>query len=321
MIKALAFSQAALPCPVMQIYLPIAELSIAAESVLLLGGIVGFMSGIFGVGGGFLTTPFLIFMGIPPAVAVGTQSSQLVASGVAGSMGHFKRGNVDVKIGGVMLGGGVIGSFVGILIFRMLEYLGQIDFAVSLLYVLLLGGIGLMMLYESLMTTFRKKKMSSEFNAFRVSPILSRLPYKMRFPHSKLYISALVPAGIGFVGGILASILGIGGGFLIVPAMIYILGMPTILAAGTSLFQMIFITASATLMHATMNNTVDIVLAGILIVGGVIGTQFGVVFAKYIKPLHARITLAILVLAVSFRLALELFIEPVELYSTVVWSG
>jgi len=305
----------------MQIYLPIAELSIAAESVLLLGTIVGFLSGIFGVGGGFLTTPFLIFMGIPPAVAVGTQASQLVASGVAGSMGHFKRGNVDVKIGTVMLAGGFVGTFIGILIFRLLEYLGQIDFAVSLLYVILLGGIGLLMIYESLTTIVRKKKMSAEFNTFKISPWLSRLPYKVRFPHSKLFISALVPGGIGFVGGVLASVLGIGGGFLIVPAMIYILGMPTILAAGTSLFQMIFITAAATILHATMNNTVDIMLASLLIVGSVIGTQFGVVFAKYIKPLHARITLAILVLAVSFRLALELFIQPAELYSTVVWGG
>lgn len=302
----------------MQIYLPIAEISVPAETIFLLGSIVGFLSGVFGVGGGFLTTPFLIFLGVPPTVAVGTQGSQLVASGMAGTIGHFKRGNVDVKIGMVMLGGGLVGSFVGILIFRLLQYLGQIDFAVSFLYMILLGSIGIMMLMETVRSTFKKKTVRSQFNAQRVSPFMARLPYKMRFPRSKLYISALVPGAIGFVGGLLASILGIGGGFLLVPAMIYILGMSTILAAGTSLFQMIFTTAAATIMHATMNNTVDIMLALILIIGGVIGTQFGLVFARVIKPLHARIILAVLVLAVSTRLAIQLFLVPADLYSTVV---
>lgn len=302
----------------MQIYLPIAEMSVPAETIFVLGCTVGFLSGVFGVGGGFLTTPFLIFLGIPPAVAVGTQASQLVASGITGTIGHWKRGNVDTKIGGIMLLGGVIGSFFGILIFRLLEYLGQIDFAISVLYVVLLGTIGIMMLSESLLSSFKKKTVKSQFNAQQVNPLIARLPYKMRFPRSKLYISALVPAGIGFVGGVLASILGIGGGFLIVPAMIYILGMPTILAAGTSLFQIIFTTAAATMMHATMNHTVDIMLAVILIIGGVIGTQFGVYFARVIKPSHARVILAILVLAVSGRLLMQLILTPVELYSTVV---
>ena len=302
----------------MQIYLPIAEISVPAETIFILGCTVGFLSGVFGVGGGFLTTPFLIFLGIPPPVAVGTQANQLVASGMSGTIGHFKRGNVDVKIGGMMLVGGVVGSFIGILIFRLLEYLGQIDFAVSLLYVVLLSSIGVLMLSESIFSSFKKKTVKSHFNAQRVNPFIARLPYKMRFPRSKLYISALVPIGIGFVGGILAAILGIGGGFLLVPAMIYILGMPTILAAGTSLFQIIFTTAAATLMHATMNNTVDIVLGIILIVGGVIGSQFGLVFARVIKPNHARTILAILVLAVSGRLAYKLLATPYDLYSTVV---
>lgn len=302
----------------MQIYLPIAEISVPAETIFLLGGLVGFLSGVFGVGGGFLTTPFLIFLGVPPAVAVGTQASQLVASGVTGTIGHLKRGNVDLKIGTVMLSGGIVGSFIGILIFKLLQYLGQIDFAVSFLYVFLLGSIGIMMLSESIFSVVKKKTVRSQFNAQRVNPFIASLPYKMRFPRSKLYISALVPGGIGFVGGLLASILGMGGGFLIVPAMIYILGMSTILAAGTSLFQMIFITAAATIMHSTMNNTVDIMLALILIVGGVIGSQFGVFFARVIKPSHARFILAVLVLAVSIRLAMQLFLEPAELYSTVV---
>lgn len=302
----------------MQIYLPIAEISVSAETIFLLGSVVGFLSGVFGVGGGFLTTPFLIFLGVPPTVAVGTQGSQLVASGMSGSIGNFKRGNIDTKIALVMLIGGFVGSFVGILIFKFLQYLGQIDFAVSFLYMILLSSIGAMMLIETLFSSVKKKTVRSAFNAQRVPPWIARLPYKMRFPRSKLYISALVPGGIGFVGGILASILGIGGGFLLVPAMIYILGMSTILAAGTSLFQMIFTTAAATIMHATLNNTVDIMLALILIVGGVIGTQFGLVFGRVIKPTHARIILAILVLAVSIRIAFQLLVEPVELYSTVV---
>ena len=217
----------------MQIYLPIAEMAIEMETIFILSAFVGFLSGIFGVGGGFLTTPFLIFLGIPPAVAVGTQASQLVASSVTGVLGHFKKGNVDVKMGTVMLVGGLSGSFIGIFIFKFLKYLGQIDFAVSVLYILLLGIIGPMMLYESIFSFFKKKKsVRGEFNTYKVSPFIQSLPYKMRFPRSKLYVSALLPGGIGFVGGVLASILGIGGGFILVPAMIYFMGMPILLVAG-----------------------------------------------------------------------------------------
>lgn len=303
----------------MPIYLPIAEISVPAETILLLGVIVGFLSGLFGVGGGFLITPFLIFLGIPPAIAVGTQANQLVAAGTSGAIGHFRRGNVDLKIGFVMLIGGFFGSFIGVMIFSLLQYLGQVDFAISLLYVILLGSIGFLMLSETLFSSFKKKTVRSEFNTFKTSSWIHALPYKTRFPRSKLYISALIPVGIGFFGGILASILGIGGGFLLVPAMIYILGMSTILAAGTSLFQIIFVTAFATIMHATLNNTVDIILAIMLIVGGVVGSQMGIYFAKTIKPAHARFILAILILAVSIRLSLKLILEPLELYSTVIW--
>lgn len=303
----------------MYIYLPVAEISIPAESVLLLGTIVGFLSGVFGVGGGFLTTPFLIFMGIPPAVAVGTQTNQLVASSVAGSIGHWRRGNVDFKIGLVMMGGGIAGSIVGIGIFSLLQWLGQVDLAISLLYILLLGGIGMMMLTETIWSVTHKKSVRQQFNTQKVSRFVASLPYKMRFPRSKLYISALVPGGIGFIGGILAAVMGIGGGFLIVPAMIYILGMSTIVAAGTSLFQIIFTTAMASLLHATINGTVDLLLALLLIIGGVIGTQFGVSVGRSIKPSHARMTLAILVLLVSLQLGWNLFSQPSELYSTVVW--
>ena len=266
-----------------------------------------------------MTTPFLIFTGIPPGVAVGTQASQLVASSVSGAIGHWRRNNVDIKMGLVMLTGGILGSFVGIMIFKLLQFLGQVDFAISVLYVVLLSTIGLMMLTETIFSKFFKKKnVRREFNTLRVSPFIAALPYKMRFPRSKLFISALVPGGIGFVGGILASVLGIGGGFLLVPAMIYILGMPTLLVAGTSLFQIIFTTASAVIMHAVFNNTVDMILGIILIAGGVIGAQIGISVARHVKPAHARIVMALMVLLVSVKLSFDLFMEPSELFSTVV---
>ncbi len=303
----------------MQVHLPIADMSISAEIIFLVSAFVGFLSGLFGIGGGFLTTPFLIFTGVPPGVAVGTQASQLVASSVSGAIGHWKRNNVDLKMGIVMLIGGIIGSFVGIMIFKLLQHLGQVDFAISITYVILLSGIGVMMLSESVFSKFFKKKtVRKEFNTLKVSPLLHALPYKMRFPRSKLFISALVPAGIGFIGGVLASVLGIGGGFLLVPAMIYILGMPTLLVAGTSLFQIIFTTASATIMHAVFNNTVDMVLAVILILGGVIGAQIGISVARFVKPAQARLIMAIMVLLVAFQLSFNLFVEPSELFSTVV---
>jgi uncharacterized membrane protein YfcA len=305
----------------MQIYLPIAEMAVEMESIFMLSAFVGFLSGIFGVGGGFMTTPFLIFIGIPPTIAVGTQASQLVASSVAGVLGHFRRGNVDVKMGLVMLSGGVVGSFVGIGIFKFLQSLGQIDFAVSVLYIILLGAIGSMMLFEGVKSFFVKKKtVRKEFNTYKVSPFVQSLPYKMRFPRSKLFVSALLPGGIGFFGGILASVLGIGGGFVLVPAMIYLLGMPILLVAGTSLFQIIFTAAIAMTLHAVLNNTVDVVLAIILIAGGVFGAQLGVAFARFVKGNYARLILALLILGVCLRLCGDLFIEPADVYSMVVAS-
>lgn len=293
-------------------------MAVPAESIFLLSAFVGFLSGIFGIGGGFLTTPFLIFSGIPPVIAVGTQASQLVASSVAGVFGHWEKGNVDVKMGGVMLAGGLGGTFIGILIFRLLEKLGQIDFAISLLYIILLGFIGVLMLVESFVHLLRPKNMRKEFNTLGVNSFISSLPYKMRFPRSKLYISALVPGGIGFVGGVLAAVLGVGGGFMIVPAMIYILGMPSLLVAGTALFQMIFTTAFATIMHAVFGHNVDIVLAVILIIGGVAGAQLGISFARHVKGIFARVTLALIVLAVCVQMTGHLFITPAEIFSTEV---
>lgn len=265
-----------------------------------------------------MATPFLIFMGIPPAVAVGTQANQLIASSITGVLGHLRRGNVDVRLGGVMLGGGFIGSILGIMIFRLLQHIGQIDLVIAVLYVLLLGIIGLMMLFESAGALLRRSKTPEDVQSLSQRSFFKTLPYKMRFPKSRLYISALMPAGVGFIGGLLISIMGIGGGFIMVPAMIYILGMPSLLVPGTSLFQIIFISAFSCIMHAVTNNTVDIVLAVMLMSGGVVGAQIGVRASKYIRGAPARVILALLVVFVSFRLAGELFLPPADLYSTEV---
>jgi len=301
----------------MQIYLPIAEMSIEIEAIFFLGAFVGLVSGVFGVGGGFLTTPLLIFMGIPSAVAVGTQGSQLVASGLSGVMGYWKRSHVDFLIGTIMLLGGFLGTVIGVFFFQFIKLMGQIDLIISLLYIILLGSIGIMMLFESVMTTVKKKTMKSEFNQLKSRGFISKLPYKMRFPRSKLYISIFVPGGIGFVSGFLVATMGVGGGFLLVPAMIYILGMPPLLVAGTSLFQIIFTSAFATIMHATFSNSVDIFLAFFLILGGVIGAQIGVKASKYVTGVKARVILALLVLGVCTQLGIQLFLNPSDIFVMV----
>ncbi len=293
-------------------------MSVPIELIVILGTFVGFVSGVFGVGGGFLTTPLLIFMGIPAPVAVGTQSCQLVASGISGVMGYWRRGNVDFLIGTVMLVGGMLGSVVGIFFFSLFRYMGQIDLMISLLYIILLGSIGLMMLFEGFFTMMKKKTVRSEFNRLKSPPLIARLPYKMRFARSKLYISALVPGGIGFFSGFLVSTMGVGGGFLLVPAMIYILGMPTLLVAGTSLYQIIFTSAFAALMHASISQTVDVILAFWLIAGGVIGVQLGVLVSRRVTGARARVILALLVLGVCLQLGIQLFIEPANLFEVVI---
>lgn len=301
------------------IYLPIAEMTVPIENIFLLGIFVGFISGVFGVGGGFLTTPLLIFMGIPSPVAVGTQSCQLVASGLSGVMGHWRKGNVDFRIGMVMLGGGILGSFFGIIFFQLLRYFGQIDLVISILYIVLLGSISTMMLFESMFSSMRKKKsVRSEFNRLRSPPWIARLPYKMRFARSKLYISVFVPGGIGFVSGFLVSVMGVGGGFLLVPAMIYILGMPTLLVAGTSLFQIMLISAFTAIMHAVFNQTIDLLLAAFLIAGGVLGVQAGVVVSRKLTGSKSRIILALMVLTVCIQLAIQLFLSPSSLFEIVI---
>jgi hypothetical protein len=299
----------------MQIYLPIAEMSVPAESLVILGVAVGFLSGVFGVGGGFLATPFLLFMGVPPAVAVGTQANQLIATSMTGVLGHWRRGNVDFQMGGVMLAGGSIGSVFGIFIFRILQHFGQIDVFIAFSYVLLLGTIGLMMLFESVSAILKRTSVSQDVQSLGQREFFKNLPYKMRFNKSRLYVSALLPAGIGFVGGMLVSIMGIGGGFVLVPAMIYILGMPAMLVAGTSLFQIIFVSAFSCILHAVASNTVDMILSVVMMVGGVVGAQIGVRFAKKVKGAPARILLALIIIAVCIRMLMTLFVQPADLYS------
>ncbi len=301
----------------MQIYLPIAEMSVDALVVLSMGTLVGFLSGLFGVGGGFLMTPLLIFLGVSPSVAVGTQANQLVAASLSGVLAHWRRGSVDVKMGIVMMLGGLVGTTLGIWIFSRLQQLGQIDVVIALTYVLFLGVIGSLMLVESIKVLIRQRSPQATRGKLHHHIWLHGLPLKMRFQKSKLYISALLPAGIGAVGGMLVAIMGIGGGFLLVPAMIYVLNMPVALVAGTSLFQIIFTTAATTLLQATANQTVDVMLAFLLLVGGVVGVQFGTRVGAQIRGEYARALLALIVVSVACRLAWDLVARPVELFSVI----
>lgn len=304
----------------MQIYLPIAELSINIFLVLGLGGAVGFLSGMFGVGGGFLMTPLLIFVGVPPAVAVGTEANQIVASSVSGVLAHWRRGTVDFKMGTVLLLGGVAGSFFGMWIFRYLRTLGQVELLISLSYVVFLGIVGSLMLSESLRAISRAKKNVKKSRTKRHADLAHRLPLKMRFRKSKLYISVIPPVLIGFAVGTLSAIMGVGGGFIMVPAMIYLLGMATSVVIGTSLFQIIFVTASVTLLHSMTTHTVDVMLAILLLAGAVIGAQFGAKVGLKLRGEQLRALLAVLVLSVCLRLAYGLVANPESLYevSTLV---
>ena len=297
----------------MQIYLPIAEMSVNAFIILGMGGGVGLLSGLFGVGGGFLMTPLLIFIGIPPAVAVGTEANQIVASSVSGVLAHWRRGNVDIKMGVMLLVGGVFGSTLGVWLFTILRGIGQIDLVIRLSYVVFLSIIGGLMLSESIRAILRRRKQTPTKRHHHYW--VHGLPLKMRFRKSRLYISAILPIGVGFLVGVLSAIMGVGGGFVMVPAMIYLLGMPTVVVVGTSLFQIIFVTANVTILQAVSNQTVDIVLALLLLVGGVIGAQIGARFGSRLQGEQLRGLLALLVLTVCMKLTYDLVVTPEDLYS------
>ncbi len=300
----------------MGIYLPIAEISVNVFVLLAMGAAVGFLSGMFGVGGGFLITPLLIFYNIPPAIAVATGANQVIASSFSGALSHMKRGTLDFKLGGVLLAGGVVGSTGGIYVFGLLRRIGQLDLFISLLYVVLLGTVGGLMLVESVnaLRTTRSGaaptlKKSGQHNW------IHRLPLKMRFRASKLFVSVIPVLGLGAGIGFLSSIMGVGGGFIMVPALIYLLKVPTNVVIGTSLFQIIFTSAYTTLVHATTNQTVDVMLAFLLMAGGVAGAQYGAKAGQRLRGEQLRALLAMLVLAVAVRLAFDLFVTPPNLYS------
>jgi len=305
----------------MQIYLPIAETSVNAFTLLGVGGGVGVLSGMFGVGGGFLITPLLFFIGVPPAVAVATGVNQVVASSISGVLAHLKRKTVDLPMGWVLLGGGLIGSIIGIWFFNLMSRLGQIDLIVQLSYVIFLGIIGAMMFNESLRALLRTRSGTAPRRKRHTHLWVHNLPLKMKFRASGLYISVFPPLLVGVGVGILAAIMGVGGGFILVPAMIYLLGMPTKVVIGTSLFQVTFVAAFTTMMHAITNQTVDVMLAVFLIIGGVIGAQIGTRVGLKLGAEQLRILLALLVLAVCGKIAFDLLWPPGELYSISVSGG
>ena len=305
----------------MHIYLPIAEMSVNIFLILGMGGAVGFLSGLFGVGGGFLMTPLLIFIGVPPPVAVGTEANQIVASSVSGVLAHWRRANVDFKMGFVLLLGGFVGSSLGVILFKYLQNLGQLDLVIKLSYVIFLGIIGFLMLWESSRTIIRSRSAAARRGKLHQHNWFHGLPFKMRFRKSKLYISAILPFLIGAIVGVLSAIMGVGGGFIMVPAMIYLLGMPTSLAIGTSLFQIIFVTANVTFLQALTVQTVDILLAVLLLTGAVIGAQFGSKYSVRMKGEQLRALLALLVLGVCVKMILDLTVMPADLYSIALLTG
>jgi len=300
----------------MSIYLPIAEMNVNVLLIILLGIMVGGLTGLFGVGGGFLMTPLLIFLGIPPTVAVGTEAPHVLASSLSGAIAHWRRKNVDIKMGIFLLAGGIVGSVVGVTLFKILREFGQIDVIIQFLFLIFLGLIGFSMLFESAKTTIKKYRTTSLIRTkLHQHSWIHGLPFKMRFHRSKLYISTIPPVIIGFFVGILSAMMGVGGGFIMIPAMVYILGMSTNVVVGTSLFQIIFVTANSTFFQSYLNQTVDIVLASLMILGGVIGAQVGAKLGSTFKAEYLRGVLAILVLAVCIKIFLDLTLTPDDLFS------
>ena len=299
----------------MDVYLPIAELSLNVFALLGLGAVVGIVTGVFGLGGGFLLTPMLIFIGVPAGVAVASSANQLVGASLSGVIGYWRRGAVDFKMGTIMMLGGLAGSALGVLLFTLLKQLGQVELVISLLYVVVLSTLGALMIVESSRALLRQRRPGAVRRKLHQHNWMHGLPLKTRFRRSKLYISALLPAGLGLIVGVLSGILGIGGGFVLVPAMIYILGMPTAVVAGTSLFQIILVAANVTFLQAYSNHTVDAVLALLLLFGGVIGAQIGARFGTRLRGEQLRFLLALLLLAVAAKLTFDLTLRPANLFA------
>ena len=304
----------------MSIYLPIAEMNINIFLIVFIGMIVGALSGLFGVGGGFLMTPLLIFLGIPPVVAVGSEAPHVLASSVSGVIAHWRKKNVDFKMGFFLLSGGIIGSTLGVSLFRLLKTYGQIDIVIQFLFLIFLGFIGISMAFESAKTTIKNYQTTSAIRTkLHQHSWIHGLPFKLRFHRSKLYISAIPPILIGFFVGVLSAMMGVGGGFIMIPAMVYILGMSTNVVVGTSLFQIIFVTANSTFFQSYLNQTVDIVLSALMILGGVIGAQIGVRIGSKLKAEYLRGILAILVLLVCAKILTDLILIPSDLFTTSLY--
>ena len=299
----------------MDVYLPIAGLSVNALVIVALGGVVGLLTGMIGVGGGFLTTPILIFYGIPPAVAVASATTQITGTSVSGVLAHRRRKGVDYRMGAVIIAGGLMGALAGGGIFRVLQELGQIDTAIAILYVVLLGTIGVLMGKEAATALDIIKPKSGKARPKRHNPLIASLPFRWRFYQSGLYISPLAPLLLGFLAGMLTVLLGVGGGFVMVPAMIYLLGMSAQVVVGTSLLQILAVTAATTIIHATTTKSVDVVLAALLLTGSVIGAQVGARLAQRVKPELLRMFLAIVILAVAVRMAIGLGWRPDDIYT------
>ena len=301
----------------MSIYLPIAEININIFLIVFIGMLVGALSGLFGVGGGFLMTPLLIFLGIPPVVAVGSEAPHVLASSVSGVIAHWRKKNVDFKMGFFLLSGGLVGSTVGVNLFKLLKTYGQIDIVIQFLFIIFLGFIGISMAFESAKTTIKNYRTTSAIRTkLHQHSWIHGLPFKLRFHRSKLYISAIPPILIGFFVGVLSAMMGVGGGFIMIPAMVYILGMSTNVVVGTSLFQIIFVTANSTFFQSYLNQTVDIVLSALMILGGVIGAQIGVRIGTKLKAEYLRGILAILVLLVCAKILTDLILTPADLFTT-----
>ena len=304
----------------MSIYLPIAEMNINIFLIVFIGMIVGALSGLFGVGGGFLMTPLLIFLGIPPVVAVGSEAPHVLASSVSGVIAHWRKKNVDFKMGFFLLSGGIIGSTLGVNLFKLLKTYGQIDIVIQFLFLIFLGFIGISMAFESAKTTIKNYQTTSAIRTkLHQHSWIHGLPFKLRFHRSKLYISAIPPILIGFFVGVLSAMMGVGGGFIMIPAMVYILGMSTNVVVGTSLFQIIFVTANSTFFQSYLNQTVDIVLSALMILGGVIGAQIGVRIGSKLKAEYLRGILAILVLLVCAKILTDLILLPSDLFTTSLY--
>jgi uncharacterized membrane protein YfcA len=299
----------------MDVYLPIANLAVNGLLIVLLGGATGILSGIFGVGGGFLTTPLLIFYGIPPTVAAASAATQVTGASVSGVIAQSRHGGVDYQMGGVTVAGGLLGALLGSLIFNLLEAWGQIDVVINILYVVLLGSIGGLMARESLQSLTAKPDQKRKVAKRRHHPLIASLPMRWRFYRSGLYISPLAPLLLGMGVGILTMLLGVGGGFIMVPAMLYILGMSANVVVGTSLFNMLFVTMMTTMVHALTTQAVDIVLAGLLLIGSVTGAQIGTRIAVSAKPEYLRLGLAAIVLAVALRMLFGLGFVPDEVFT------